>query len=217
MPEKERKEIIEAIDCVQEVILTDHPSNPKDMSVCESLQKVQPKIFANGGDRYHDNVPEVETCKNIGCEVVFNCGSGGKIQSSSWLTNNFFSQKQNSTSRSDSQITKINPKVIRPWGGYTVLKKTAKYWVKKLFIHKNARLSLQSHRYRNEICFVLGGEIKALVGNKTVKAKPNDVIFIPKLTKHRITGLSEACILEVAFGKVLERDIVRYADDYGRV
>ncbi len=85
MPENERKEIIESIDCVDEVIITEHKLNSKDRSVCSELKKIKPHIFANGGDRYKDNIPEVETCNEIGCEMVFNVGFGGKIQSSSWL------------------------------------------------------------------------------------------------------------------------------------
>ncbi|GAG20997.1 unnamed protein product [marine sediment metagenome] len=108
------------------------------------------------------------------------------------------------------------PEVRRPWGGYTILKKTNKYWVKKLFVRKHTRISLQSHQYRDEIWFILSGKIIAFIGNKNYEAKQGDVIFVPKKKKHRIEGISEACILEVAFGRVLERDIVRYEDDYGR-
>lgn len=85
MPEEERKEILKALACVDEVILTGHPQNPEDMSVCEELSKLRPHIFANGGDRHQKNVPEVETCEAIKCKMVFNIGEGGKIQSSSWL------------------------------------------------------------------------------------------------------------------------------------
>ncbi|MFH1461269.1 MAG: hypothetical protein ABIF84_02515, partial [Patescibacteria group bacterium] len=85
IPQEERKEIIEAIKYVDQVILTDHPKNPRDMSVCEELNKIRPHIFANGGDRKLDNIPEVLVCEKIDCKMVFNIGKGGKIQSSSWL------------------------------------------------------------------------------------------------------------------------------------
>lgn len=85
MDEKERKEIIEFIKGVDEVILTNHGSNSKDMSVCVELKKIKPDIFANGGDRKLDNIPEVAVCKQIGCKMIFNIGKGGKVQSSSWL------------------------------------------------------------------------------------------------------------------------------------
>ena len=90
MPERERKEILEALTDVDEVILTGHSKNPKDMSVCKELLKIRPNIFANGGDRQQGNlpVPEVETCRVINCKMVFNIGKGGKIQSSSRLSEN---------------------------------------------------------------------------------------------------------------------------------
>lgn len=89
MPEEERKEVLKALTCVDEVILTSHPQNPKDMSVCEELSMIRPHIFANGGDRHRENIPEVETCEIIKCKMIFNIGEGGKIQSSSWLLENY--------------------------------------------------------------------------------------------------------------------------------
>jgi D-beta-D-heptose 7-phosphate kinase/D-beta-D-heptose 1-phosphate adenosyltransferase len=85
MPDKERKEVLEALASVDRVILTKHGKNPKDMSVCRELAELKPDIFANGGDRKRDNIPEVPLCESIGCEMIFNIGDGGKIQSSSWL------------------------------------------------------------------------------------------------------------------------------------
>ena len=81
----ERKKILGELKCVDQVVVTSHPQNPKDMSVCRDLLKLRPHIFVNGGDRYKDNIPEVATCEAIGCKMVFNIGKGGKIQSSSWL------------------------------------------------------------------------------------------------------------------------------------
>ena len=86
MPEKERKELLEALGSVDKVILTSHTKNPQDMSVGQELLKIKPTIFANGGDRKLDNIPEVGTCQKISCQLVFNVGKGGKIQSSSWLS-----------------------------------------------------------------------------------------------------------------------------------
>jgi len=85
MPEAERKEVIEAFRAVDRVVLTHHEKDTTDMSVCDVLRVLRPDIFANGGDRKLDNVPEVAVCKEIGCEMVFNIGRGGKVQSSSDL------------------------------------------------------------------------------------------------------------------------------------
>ena len=85
MPEAERKEVIEAFRAVDEVVLTKHEAGTTDMSICKALEELRPDIFANGGDRKIDNIPEVATCEAIGCEMVFNVGRGGKVQSSSDL------------------------------------------------------------------------------------------------------------------------------------
>lgn len=85
MSEAERKEVIEAFRAVDEVVLTKHEAGGTDMSVCKALEEVRPDIFANGGDRKVENIPEVATCEAIGCEMVFNVGRGGKVQSSSEL------------------------------------------------------------------------------------------------------------------------------------
>ena len=93
MEEKERKAIIEAIRYVDEVVITSHPQNPTDMSVSRELEKLKPHVFANGGDRDEKNAADptsslyhdIQTCKRLGIEMVFNVGHSGKIQSSSEL------------------------------------------------------------------------------------------------------------------------------------
>ncbi len=85
MPDKERKELIENIKSVDKVVLSFHKKGTKDMSICNELKKVKPDIFANGGDRTHDNIPEVPVCEALGTKMIFNIGHGGKVQSSSWL------------------------------------------------------------------------------------------------------------------------------------
>lgn len=89
MGEDERKEVIEALRSVDAVMVTAHPKNAKDMSVCAELAKLKPDVFANGGDRFLDNIPEAVLCREIGCKTVFNVGRGGKVQSSSWLIANY--------------------------------------------------------------------------------------------------------------------------------
>ena len=57
-----------------------------DDSVCAGLRRFQPDYFANGGDRYQTNTPEMEVCEELGIAMLWNIG-GGKIQSSSDLVN----------------------------------------------------------------------------------------------------------------------------------
>jgi cytidyltransferase-like protein len=87
MREEERKEIIEAIGCVDRVVLTRHEPGTADISVCHALREVKPHIFANGGDRKPDwdAVPEVAVCEELGIRMVYNIGRGGKVGSSSLL------------------------------------------------------------------------------------------------------------------------------------
>src|SRR3989344_1691964 len=89
MLQEERKEILEAIKGVDRVLLTDHKPGEYflDRSVCRALRKIQPDIFANGGDRKPDGdpVPEVALCEELGIKMIYNVGEGGKVQSSSWL------------------------------------------------------------------------------------------------------------------------------------
>lgn len=85
MPEAERKEVIESIRFVDEVVITKHGENPEDMGVGNELKHLKPNIFANGGDRTKKNVPEWDVCKKINCKMVYGVGKGGKIQSSSAL------------------------------------------------------------------------------------------------------------------------------------
>jgi D-beta-D-heptose 7-phosphate kinase/D-beta-D-heptose 1-phosphate adenosyltransferase len=102
MPEMERKEVIEALRVVDRVVITKHKPNDKDTSVSRELRAIKPDIFANGGDRKFDNIPEVAVCDEIGCAMVFNIGKGGKIQSSSWLL-----QKQAERAAADKKAKKL--------------------------------------------------------------------------------------------------------------
>jgi len=89
MPAIERKEIIEALGCVDEVIISFHKKGTKDLSVSHEIRKIKPDIFANGGDRSPQKVDipssEHSVCNELGIEMIFNVGRGGKIRSSSEL------------------------------------------------------------------------------------------------------------------------------------
>ena len=80
MDENDRLEIVKAIKYVDEVVL----SVDKDKTVCKSLELIRPNIFANGGDRSTDEVPETSVCKKYKIEMVD--GLGEKIRSSSSFT-----------------------------------------------------------------------------------------------------------------------------------
>ena len=80
MNENDRAEIVSALKCVDEVFV----SIDKDSSVCKSLEHLKPDIFANGGDRKLDEIPETSVMKKYNIKMVD--GLGKKIRSSSDLT-----------------------------------------------------------------------------------------------------------------------------------
>lgn len=77
---EDRKEIVEAIKYVDEVFI----SIDKDKTICKSLEAINPDIFANGGDRNQDEIPESKVCRDNNIEMIDNVG-GDKIRSSSIL------------------------------------------------------------------------------------------------------------------------------------
>ena len=81
MPYEERQEVLYAIKGVIDVI----EAWDKDETVCKTLERVNPDIFANGGDRKKGNVPEYDVCNRLGIELKFGVGGTDKPQSSSWL------------------------------------------------------------------------------------------------------------------------------------
>ena len=81
---EERQEVLYAIKGVVDVIEADD----EDDTVCKTLERIKPEIFANGGDRKEGTVPEYEICKKLGIELEFGVGGNDKPQSSSWLVDN---------------------------------------------------------------------------------------------------------------------------------
>ena len=80
MDEKDRVLIVKNIKAVDEVFL----SIDEDKTVCKSLKKVNPDVFANGGDRKNYEIPESKVCKENNIQIID--GFGDKIRSSSDLT-----------------------------------------------------------------------------------------------------------------------------------
>lgn len=91
MPQAERKELLEHLRWVDEVIVRE-PRETYDVS--HMLEELDIQIFANGGaDRSNEEeVPEATVCASRGITMVFNVGDTGKPQSSSWLVKNLAKQ-----------------------------------------------------------------------------------------------------------------------------
>jgi len=77
MSEEDRIKIIESLKIVDEVVL----SIDEDSSVCKTLEKVSPDVFAKGGDRYIEEIPETLICREKGIKIIDRLGK--KIKDSS--------------------------------------------------------------------------------------------------------------------------------------
>ena len=80
MPYEDRREILRSLGFVDDVI----PCIDEDETVCRTLKQLKPNIFAKGGDRFSDEIPEAKICRELGIRIIDNLGK--KLQSSSNLT-----------------------------------------------------------------------------------------------------------------------------------
>jgi D-beta-D-heptose 7-phosphate kinase/D-beta-D-heptose 1-phosphate adenosyltransferase len=142
MPWNERLCVINNLSMVDEVFTFDDD----DGSAKHFIQQARAHypdaelIFANGGDRTKDNIPEMDV---VDCNLSFAFGVGGenKMNSSSWILQEWKA-----------------PKTERPWGYYRVLHEQGKeVKVKELTVEPGKCLSMQRHQDRAEHWFVSEG------------------------------------------------------------
>ena len=132
MPYEEREAVIYNLKSVDSVRSFDD----SDGSACDLLNTIKRQypyaeiIFANGGDRTAENIPEMSV---DGVKFVFGIGGFNKANSSSWILQEW---KQ--------------PKTLRPWGYYRILHEVSGCKVKELTINPGQSLSLQRHLERAE-------------------------------------------------------------------
>ena len=77
----QRAEILASIKGVIKVSGVDD----SDTTVCEAIRRLNPDIFANGGDRKKHNTPEQAVCEELGVEMLWGIGGENKANSSSDL------------------------------------------------------------------------------------------------------------------------------------
>ena|SRR6056300_1772415 len=107
---------------------------------------------------------------------------------------------------------------LKPWGLHSLIYDDIDYKVKKLWITKGNRISLQKHYKRGETWVVVRGHPKVTKGNTDILMKPQDCITIEKGEVHRIEAVEDnVLIIEVQHGICEEEDIYRLEDDYDRV
>ena len=206
MPIDERMNIISNLSVVDEAIeFEDDEFNSASNAIHKVLQKYPNHriIFANGGDRNDENIPEMDKF-NDHHNVSFEFGVGGdyKKNSSSWILKNWSGAKE-----------------IRPWGWYRVIDDSDDHKVKEIQVNPKSRLSLQSHSKRSEVWTVIKGEALVTIDSKTFLLKKNESTFIPAGSVHRLENQLDKplSIIEIQTGSYFgEDDIKRFEDDYNR-
>lgn len=114
----------------------------------------------------------------------------------------------------------IHKTVYRPWGFYTVIAQGQGFLTKIIHVNTGQKLSVQSHNFRSEHWVVLTGKAKVVLEGKELILSPGHSVDIPVKAIHSLQnpfdeGLE---IIEVQKGDpLIEEDIIRYEDIYGRV
>jgi cytidyltransferase-like protein len=200
MPACERKAIIENIYQVHKVIEFDDTDN----SAIDAIRKVKamfPRdhiVFANGGDRTKDNIPEM-VFDDV--EFIFGVGGEDKKNSSSWILEEWKA-----------------PRTERQWGYYRVLHEVSGMKVKELTVEPKKQLSMQRHNLRAEYWIVSEGQ--AIV-NRTMDTgyilppvilQTHDEYCVPVTEWHQLTNPYDVPVkvVEIQYGEnCIEEDIER--------
>ena len=141
MPMSERRAIVGSLkDVDATIVYNDDDGSSRDAIV--QVRQGYPNahiIFANGGDRTPDNIPEMDLAGSR-LEFVFGVGGKDKANSSSWILEEWKA-----------------PKTVRDWGYYRVLHEVPGTKVKELTIDPGQSISLQRHKFRHEFWHVAEG------------------------------------------------------------
>jgi cytidyltransferase-like protein len=200
----DRASVIEELAVVDKVISFDD----SDDSACGAIYKTIAThgdiqiVFANGGDRSNTTTPEYKIYGDMPrVEFAFGVGGDNKMNSSSWILDEWKTQKTE-----------------RDWGYWRVLddKPEKGYKVKELVIYPGKSLSDQKHFKRSEQWIVLEGCVKM----QTEWEGRSDVVHLePKALPYTIgvevwhkasnPNGENAHILEVQWGECYEEDIER--------
>ena len=137
---EERKAIVGALKDVDTTMeFNDDDGSARDLLISIKRQYPYAEImFANGGDRTHANIPEMDVPD---IKFLFGIGGFDKQNSSRWILQEW---KQ--------------PKTLRTWGYYRILHTVDGTKVKELTIDPGKELSMQRHFKRHEFWHVTEGE-----------------------------------------------------------
>ncbi len=113
----------------------------------------------------------------------------------------------------------VHKTVYRPWGFYTVIAQGEGFLTKIIHVNPKQRLSLQSHNHRSEHWVVLNGTAMVVLDSKELILHSGHSVDIPVKAIHSLQNPYEEAVevIEVQKGGLLiEEDIIRYEDIYGR-
>ena len=169
MPINERVTIIENLSVVSGCVLfNDYDGSAKE--AIRNVRRLYPNdriIFANGGDRTTDNIPEMDIVDD-NLEFAFGVGGENKANSSSWILEEWKA-----------------PKTRRPWGYYRVLHEAPGVKVKELTVDPGAALSMQRHEGRAEFWLVSSGTATVYTLNRSTDSELNGVY-----TRHKFLHIA---------------------------
>ena len=114
----------------------------------------------------------------------------------------------------------VHKTVYRPWGFYTVIAQGNGFQSKIIHVNPGQKLSVQSHNHRSEHWVILNGTAKVVLEGKELILSPGHSIDIPVKAIHSLQNPynEDVEVIEIQKGDILlEEDIIRYEDMYGRV
>ena len=121
--------------------------------------------------------------------------------------------------KKNTQLHNIHLTGFRPWGSYTVLEDKPGYKIKKLEVKPRKRLSLQSHKHRNEHWVIVSGTATITNNGQQFTLNENESTYIKAGDKHRIANDTDEplIVIETQVGSYTgEDDIERFDDDFMR-
>ncbi|WP_270792894.1 mannose-1-phosphate guanylyltransferase/mannose-6-phosphate isomerase [Aeromonas sp. QDB21] len=115
---------------------------------------------------------------------------------------------------------RVHREVYRPWGKYDSIDNGARYQVKRITVKPGEKLSIQMHHHRAEHWIVVSGTARVTNGDKTFLVTEDESTYIPLGAIHALENPGKVMLemIEVQSGSYLmEDDIVRFEDRYGRI
>src|SRR5579885_1424621 len=104
---------------------------------------------------------------------------------------------------------------IKPWGSET-LEFVGPYVVKKIYMRKGERCSLQRHLYKTETISVVFGPMTVTINGVDEDYVAGESVTIPAKVPHRMTAKYCDCTYIECSTPHLD-DVIRLEDDYGRI